>query len=395
MRSCTPPLARQSLSATPRASSALKPSTSAPPPTRVNVDLDVDLDLNLNLNLNATVFLLPLPTRRSPRAPPTRDSLCPPRPAASLHSPPAAPCSAPVPSPVHEALRDLFRDRPALAAELLRLASDTDIPSHDAVRLVDSSVPQNSPPSLVADDVVELMRDGVPVLVVIVEIQLRKSRKKRRSWPVHVAAHARVSQCPAVLLVVTPDAHVAAWAAEPIHVGPGTVTTPIVVGPERVPRIVSTDDARDHVELAVLSALAHCNEPDGWRVVRAAWNAIGELDVERSRCYRATIHGALNDAAKRALEDEMQKSQAMKDLEDEFVNWVLAIGEKRGLAEGEARSILTVLEERGIALSPAERERVLACFDRLQLESWLRRAATVRSATELFVNVDRPGTSET
>ncbi len=39
-----------------------------------------------------------------------------------------------VPSPVHEALRDLFRDRPALAAELLRLASDADIPSHDTVR---------------------------------------------------------------------------------------------------------------------------------------------------------------------------------------------------------------------------------------------------------------------
>ncbi|MGK5556949.1 hypothetical protein ACSNOI_35605 [Actinomadura kijaniata] len=55
-----------------------------------------------------------------------------------------------------------------------------------------------------------------------------------------------------------------------------------------------------------------------------------------------------------------------------------------GKAEGEAESVLTVLEERGIEVPRDVRERITSCTGLDQLETWLRRAVTVRSAAELF-----------
>ncbi|NJL27766.1 MAG: hypothetical protein HC897_07650, partial [Thermoanaerobaculia bacterium] len=62
-------------------------------------------------------------------------------------------------------------------------------------------------------------------------------------------------------------------------------------------------------------------------------------------------------------------------------------GEARGRTEGEARgraaAILEILEERGLAVSKAMRERILGCTDLDQLKRWTRQAATVAQAREL------------
>jgi hypothetical protein len=60
-----------------------------------------------------------------------------------------------------------------------------------------------------------------------------------------------------------------------------------------------------------------------------------------------------------------------------------AAAEARGEARGEAQSILRILEARGIAVSPAQREEILRCADRDRLDRWLLRAVQVSSADEV------------
>lgn len=57
---------------------------------------------------------------------------------------------------------------------------------------------------------------------------------------------------------------------------------------------------------------------------------------------------------------------------------------KKGPLEGQAAGVLEVLDARGLPVDTATRERVQACQDPEQLRQWLRRAAVVSSAEELF-----------
>jgi len=61
-----------------------------------------------------------------------------------------------------------------------------------------------------------------------------------------------------------------------------------------------------------------------------------------------------------------------------------ARGEEKGEARGEAKSILSVLQLRGLSVPDEMRARVLACSEPEQLEIWLRRALTVTAAEDLF-----------
>ena len=60
-----------------------------------------------------------------------------------------------------------------------------------------------------------------------------------------------------------------------------------------------------------------------------------------------------------------------------------ARGETRGEVRGRARSILKVLEARGIAISEAQRQEILDCRDLAQLDRWLARAVLASSVEEI------------
>ena len=59
-------------------------------------------------------------------------------------------------------------------------------------------------------------------------------------------------------------------------------------------------------------------------------------------------------------------------------------GRNEGRAEEAARAVLTALRVRGVAVSGAERERILAEKDRTQLERWLERAILATSVAEVL-----------
>jgi hypothetical protein len=61
-----------------------------------------------------------------------------------------------------------------------------------------------------------------------------------------------------------------------------------------------------------------------------------------------------------------------------------AEGRAEGEARGEAKSVLAVLEARGIAVTEAQRERILQCPDLERLSTWVRKAVTLGDVNELF-----------
>ncbi|SDH48792.1 hypothetical protein [Nonomuraea jiangxiensis] len=68
----------------------------------------------------------------------------------------------------------------------------------------------------------------------------------------------------------------------------------------------------------------------------------------------------------------------------EFAEMLREEGRAEGMAEGEAMSVVKVLEQRGVPVTASVRERILACTDLELLESWLIRALKATSAEELF-----------
>jgi hypothetical protein len=82
-----------------------------------------------------------------------------------------------MPSHLHEALLLLFRNRPALAPELLRDALNA-LPSFSEVRL-DSADLTDIQPAEYRADLVVLLLNGAPVFGIIVEVQLSTDARKR------------------------------------------------------------------------------------------------------------------------------------------------------------------------------------------------------------------------
>jgi hypothetical protein len=67
----------------------------------------------------------------------------------------------------------------------------------------------------------------------------------------------------------------------------------------------------------------------------------------------------------------------------EFRSELALQAKAEGKAEGEAHSVLTVLEARGVAVPDDVRDRILACTDLAQLDTWLRRSITAATIDEV------------
>jgi hypothetical protein len=63
-----------------------------------------------------------------------------------------------------------------------------------------------------------------------------------------------------------------------------------------------------------------------------------------------------------------------------------ARGEVRGEAKGAAAAVLKVLQARGVAVSEAQRQEILACHDLDRLDHWLNRAALAASVDEVLAD---------
>lgn len=226
---------------------------------------------------------------------------------------------------------------------------------------------------------------------------------------------ARIEK-PVALLVLTDNEEVARWARKPIEFGPRSVMSVIVLGPSDVPWVRTEEEALHQPELAVLSALAHGNEPNGLQVALAALQAIATLGVERGRIYYDLIVSSLNEDTRHRLELELQMEPHKYEYRSEFARTYYAEGRAEGRAEGEAvgraegkavgraegeaegkamgraegeaagkaQALLAVLAARGLEVDATTRERIIACTEPEKLEQWIMCAATASSLGEVF-----------
>jgi hypothetical protein len=63
-----------------------------------------------------------------------------------------------------------------------------------------------------------------------------------------------------------------------------------------------------------------------------------------------------------------------------------AAARSEGEASGKSKTILQILEARGIAVSPSQREEILRCDDLDRLDRWARRAALASAADEVLAD---------
>jgi hypothetical protein len=282
----------------------------------------------------------------------------------------------------HEGLLLLFRNRPALAPELLRDALGMHLPQWTEARVESAELTEVVPTEYRADLVV-LLLDGKPIFAIVVEVQLSRDEDKRKSWPIYLTSLRSRVACPTALLVIAPDAAVARWCAQPIELGhPGFVLQPLVMGPDAIPVILDEQVAREDPELAVLSAMAHGHEDVGASIAQTVLAAVGGLDTERVRLYVDLAMSSLSGAARSALEELMQRGTY--EYQSEFARKYVAQGLEEGRHEGERAALFEVLDARGLRVDAETRQRILACTDLAQLKVWLRKAVTVESAQELF-----------
>jgi hypothetical protein len=262
-----------------------------------------------------------------------------------------------MPSYLHEWILESFRQRSAAATELLRQL-DVAVPEYDEIRIESPQINNLQPVEFRADLVLFLARKSQYVLGIVVEVQLTRDERKSYAWPAYVANLRARHQCPACLLVITTEDSVARWAARCISLGPGTTCKPWVIGPFNAPIVTELQQARNNVELAVLSAIEHGQDADtdlAARVISVAMAAAREIDAERAGLYLDFIRTHLTGAS-RALEDAMNLLGF--EYQSDFARRYVAEGKAEGKAEGRAEIILQQLKVRFGSLSDAIQTRV-------------------------------------
>lgn len=280
-------------------------------------------------------------------------------------------------SSLHEALVEPFRQQPGLAAELLTGPLKIEVPEFQQARLDSGELTEATPTEYRADAVVVLAKDDTPVLGVVVEAQVRPNDDKQWTWPQYLISFRSRIRCPTILLVICPDASTARRCAAPIPLGhPGLVLQPLVIGPDRVPVVTDPARASHNPALAVLSAIAHGDHPERDRILHALMSVLVDDDLHER--YADLVLANLPDAARHHLEKLM--TTGTYEYQSDFARRYFS----KGKAEGEAKALLALLDARGIEITDEARTRITECTDVDQLETWVRRAATIDSINDLF-----------
>lgn len=323
-----------------------------------------------------------------------------------------------MPSTVHEVVVELLRDRRGLL-ELLLTRAGVEVPPHDAVSSVSENLGDALPRELRADGVLRLDHQGRAVLAVVIEVQLDVDGRKRFSWPAYLVGARIRGGCDALVIVVTADRAVAAWARAPIRLGPGSVVQPLVLGPDEVPELTDFDEAMKTPTLAALSAVVHSRHADPARaaLIVATLHKLGALGVLKGsdlNVYIEVTYELLSKAAKKEFAmltlppdyeyktpwlRELQKKAIAEGLAEGRATGIaegratgiaegratgLAEGRATGLAEGKAEALLAVLNARGLPVTDAQRARLAALTDLGELDRLLRAAVSARSVDELL-----------
>jgi hypothetical protein len=278
-----------------------------------------------------------------------------------------------MPSLDHEALLELLRACPELAAHLLRDVAGAKVPEGAGIVTREADFTEIFPAEFRVDLVFEIGEP--PVAGILFEHQRARDDDKPFVWPAYTALlHARLRR-PVFLVVAAFDPAVARWAARTIETfQPGSGFAPIVVGRDAIPRIFDPGEAERWPELAVLSALAHGNAEGGFEVARAAAEAAASLDPARGTLCYDLILATLNEGARRALEAHMEANK------NPFFSETARRHYDRGRLEATRAALRQLVETRLEGIPDEIGARIDACTDVDVLLDWLGRVGKAPDA---------------
>ncbi len=158
---------------------------------------------------------------------------------------------------------------------------------------------------------------------------------------------------------------------------------PLVLGPDNVPVIADERQAERDVPLAVLSAMTHGRGPQAAAILESLASALRTIDPDSAAVFVQFVDSCLADPqAKQTWRDLMTAIQYF--WRHPLAEQVREEGMEQGRIQDRQEMTLRILEWRGIPVPDTVRERVNACTDLGQLETWAQRAVHAADATELF-----------
>jgi len=277
------------------------------------------------------------------------------------------------------AFRALALEQPEIIGALLELCAPDLLPPGTKIDVGDVDAPSLvAPPSLEADWVA---RVGDSVVLHVEAQGYRDDSFVDRLFRYHLGFVLRY-----------PDRQVrsvALWLRRPPRSqraqridrqGVAIQVTPLVLGEVSAALLLSRP------ETACLAAGA---DPGEWSVPELCGRvvaAMGQQATERERMLAAAL--AMSTGRLDAIMEAMKRAEMELPIIEDFVHYGEDRGHKRGLAEGlatgaargetrgKATAVLSVLRARGLTVDPAEEQRIAGCEDAVQLDEWLRRAAT-------------------
>jgi hypothetical protein len=239
-----------------------------------------------------------------------------------------------------------------------------------------------------------------PVHGTIVEAQQTKNEAKRQQLPRYAAAFWLLIRCPVDVLVVCPHQVTADWYAQPIPTTlPGYTLHPRAVGPAQIRPMTDPEKVAANPGLGALSVALHGRRA---AVAEAFMAGLALLPPEKGPAYYENAYSMSAAAIRHLLEDLVSttawpvyspfarehfgrgKAEGIAEGKAEGIAEGKAEGIAEGKAEGEAEAILLVLEARGLEITAQDRARIADCTDLAQLKTWVTRAATVPSTSDLF-----------
>jgi ribosomal protein L13E len=121
-------------------------------------------------------------------------------------------------------------------------------------------------------------------------------------------------------------------------------------------------------------------------VAEAFMAGLALLTPEQGPTYYENAYSMSPTAIRHILEELV--STTAWPVHSPFAREHFGRGKAEGLAEGkaagEAEAVLLVLQARGLDITADDRRRITGCADLAQLKTWVARAATVQSTSELF-----------
>jgi hypothetical protein len=277
----------------------------------------------------------------------------------------------------HEAVVEILQNEPELVLSLLAYSGiHLHFGSQVTTAIADSNLSDRDPAGdvllrgLFSDNVFVFEGDGRRVAV-IAEVQSRHPDEEcSLSWPAYVANARRRHRCDTLLMVFAITKDAARGSARPIRTGhPGWDLVPLISGIGRTPGTppVGGQFGAELVLLRIITREFTLNTHDERMFALAAVQSAPPARIAR---YTGYLKALAPQSVREPLETLMKT--VFKD------PWVDGL-----LNQGRAEMLLKLLETR-FGVPAGIRERVEACDNADQINTWFERAISAPSIDEVF-----------